>query len=159
VTPAPPLLIQRVYLSLTSCAPNSDTSSSENSEPVGPYVSVPAFSYPATGYQPPQPTYGPTLTAATISVPMPSPSTAPTGVVHGFPSPQYPSRTGTPLESSVQARAVYASQYTRSQMRKPLVSQEMDALEPTRRDPRCHPLFRHSRCSGRRKALCVRTSS
>ncbi|KAH9960608.1 caspase domain-containing protein [Russula dissimulans] len=86
---------------------------------------------------------------------MPSPSPAPTGETHGFPSPQYPPFTGSPLESSVQARAVHASQYTRSHMRKPLVSQEMDAPDPTRRDPRCHPLFRHSRCSGRRKALCV----
>ncbi|KAI0300080.1 peptidase C14, caspase domain-containing protein [Multifurca ochricompacta] len=40
-------------------------------------------------------------------------------------------------------------------MRKPLLSQEVDASQPVRYDGRSHPLFRHSRCTGRRKAVCV----
>ncbi|KAI9454194.1 caspase domain-containing protein [Russula earlei] len=136
VTPAPPLLIQ------------------QHSEPVGPYVSVPTFPYPATGYQPPQSAYGPTLTPAAAPVPMPVPSLTPIGVPHGFSPSQYPSLTGVPPEPAVQNRAVHVSRYPRSHARKPLVSQEIDAPDPTR-GPRCHPLFRQSRCSGRRKAVCV----
>ncbi|KAF8483392.1 caspase domain-containing protein [Russula ochroleuca] len=124
----------------------------ENSEPVGPYASVPSYqpSYAA------QPTYGPTLTTAAAPVHMRAPSPVPSGVPHGISSPQYPPSIGAPFEPPVQTRALRpVSRNPRSLARQPLVSQEVDAPDPTRRDLRCHPLFRHSRCTGRRKALCI----
>ncbi|KAI0247399.1 caspase domain-containing protein [Lactifluus subvellereus] len=84
------------------------------------------------------------------SVPVPLPSPAPATVPRGIPSP---------LAASVsmpgQTRALQVSQVPRSRGRKPLLSREVDAPDPPRRDWRSHPLFRHSRCTGRRKALCV----
>ncbi|KAH9994617.1 caspase domain-containing protein [Russula vinacea] len=123
VSPAPPLIL------------------SQNSEPVGPYMSMPSYqpSYAA------QPTYGPALTPAGAPVSMRAPSPVPSGVPHDNFSPQYAPNIGAPFEPPVQTRA----------LRPPLVSREVDAPDPTRRDQRCHPLFRHSRCTGKRKALCI----
>lgn len=83
--------------------------------------------------------YGPTLTA------------------HGISSPQYQPSIDAPFESPVQTRALHpVPPNSSSHARQPLVSQEMDAPEQTHHDWRCHPLFRRSRCTGRRKAVCVR---
>jgi hypothetical protein len=166
-TPAPPLMISRVYLLPISCALESHASA-ENSEPVGPHVSVPPYQ-PPYAQQPyaqppyaPQPTYGPTLTPAAASVPMPGSSPGPTGVPHGVPSPQYPPATGASFEPPVQSRALQpVGRNPRSYGRQPLVSRGMDAPEPKpkRRDWRRHPHFKQSRCTGGRKALCVRFSA
>ncbi|KAF8483394.1 Metacaspase-1 [Russula ochroleuca] len=101
---------------------------SQNSEPVGPYVSVPSYqpSYAA------QPTDEPTLTPAAAPVPMREPSPVPSGVPYSISPVQCPPTIGAPFEP-----------------------QEVDAPDPTRRDWRCHPLFRHSLCTGKRKALCI----
>lgn len=139
-------------LHLFSFAPGSYTSA-ENSEPVGPYMSMPSYqpSYAA------QPTYGPALTPAGAPVSMRAPSPVPSGVPHDNFSPQYAPNIGAPFEPPVQTRALRpVSNNPRARARQPLVSREVDAPDPTRRDQRCHPLFRHSRCTGKRKALCVR---
>ncbi len=139
-----------------SRAHGSHYANAENSEPVGPYVSVPTYQpqYAA------QPTYGDALTPAAAPVPMRAPSPMPTGAPQGFSSPHYPPATGAPFEPPVQTRALQPVGHNqRSHARQPLVSQEMDAPEQKRRDWRCHPSFRHSRCTGKRKALCVRVSA
>jgi hypothetical protein len=139
-------------------------------------VSVPPFQPPYAS----QPPYGPTLTPADASVHMPEPPPMPTGVQYGSrtPSPQYPSDFGGQFEPPAQTRALYppsvdgqfeppvqtralhpVQNNPRSRARKPLVSQELDAAEPKRRDWRIHPRFRQSRCTGKRKALCVRASA
>ncbi|KAH9991956.1 caspase domain-containing protein [Russula compacta] len=135
MTPAPPLHLSR------------------NSEPAGPDMSAPTFSYPSAEYQLPyaaQPAYGPTFTPTAAPEPMPGPSDAPTGAPRRIPSPQYPPNTGAPFGSE-QTRALHASHKPGSHADKPPVSQEVDALEPKRH----HPLFRRSRCTGKRKAVCV----
>ncbi len=143
MTPAPSLMISRVYPSPISRVPGSHAYT-ENSEPVGPYVSVPTYQPPYAAH----PTYGPTLT----------PTGAP--VTRGISLPQYPPATGAPFEPPVQSRAGHpVARNPRSHGRQPLVSQEMDAPQPKRRDWRCHPHFKHSLCSGRRKALCVSVSA
>jgi hypothetical protein len=153
-------MISRVYPLPISCAPESHAST-ENSEPVGPYVSVPPYQppYAQPSYEQPayaHPSYGPPHTPEAAPVPMPPPSPGPTGVPYGVPSPQYPSATGAPFEPPGQSRALNpVGRNPRSRGRQPLVSGEMDAPEPKRRDWRCHPHFRRSRCTGGRKALCV----
>ncbi len=139
--------------------PESDAGT-ENSEPAGPYASVPTYSHPGADYQPPyatQPAFGPTHTPADASDPMRALSPRPTGASYPTASPQYPPTNGAPFEQPVQTRTLDVPQNSRSRARKPLISQEVDAPDPIRRDPRVHhPLFQRSLCTGRRKALCVR---
>lgn len=72
----------------------------------------------------------------------------------------YPPNIGGQFEPPVQTRALRPVQNKqRSRARRPLVSQELDAPEPKRRDWRIHPHFRQSRCTGKRKALCVCVST
>ena len=141
-----------MYPSPISCPPWSHASA-ENSEPIGPDAS-------SLKYQPSyasQPTYGPTLTPAGASVPMRAPSHVPTGEPHGISSPQYPPAS---FEPPVQTRVLRTvSQNSRSYARQAPVSQQVDDSKPTHHDWRCHPLFRRSRCTGQRKALCVRASA
>ena len=143
-------MMSRVYLLTISRVPESHPSE-ENSEPLGP------------PYQPPyapHPSYGPTLSPAAVPVPMPVPSPGPSGAPRGISSSQYPITTGDPFAPPAQSRALHpVGRNPRSQGRQPLISHEMDAPEPKRRDWRCHPQFKHSRCTGRRKALCVRFSA
>lgn len=148
--------MSRVYHLPISHAPESH-GSAENSEPVGPYGSVPPYqpAYAQPAYAP-QPAYGSALTPAAGPVPMPVPSPGPTGVPHGVPSPQYPPATGAPFQPPVQTRALNPAvgRDPRSQGRQPLASR--DAAQPKGHDWRCHPHFKRSRCTGQRKALCVR---
>jgi hypothetical protein len=125
----------------TDHKPDANT---EHPEPIAPYMTAPAASYTASGYQPQYATQaGPGYSLAPLarSVPMPP---VPAKVPRSIPAPP---------------RAAHVSQMSGSRARKPLVSQEVDAPERPRQDWRCHPLFRRSRCTGRRKALCVRVSS
>jgi hypothetical protein len=125
-----------------------------NSEPVG-YASGPPFQpqYEHAQYAP-YPSYGPTLTPADGP-----PSPGPGGMPHGVSSSQYPPATGAPYEPPVQTRALHpAAPNSRSHGRQPQVSAEKDASQPKRHDWRCHPHFKRSRCTGGRKALCVRVS-
>jgi hypothetical protein len=149
------MYVDSVYPPTISRAPGSHASA-ENSEPVGPYVSVPTYQPP----YPAQPAYGPTLTPADASVPMPAPSPVPTGVPRRISSPQYPPTLGGPFKPPVQTRAIHPVLHNpRSHARQPLVLQELDAPQQTPRDWRGHLHFRRSRCTGRRKALCVRVSA
>lgn len=142
-------------LYLFSFAPGSHMRA-ENSEPVGPYASESSYQPSYTA----QPTYGHTLHPAGAPMSMRAPSPVPSGLPHDNFSPQYPPTIGAPFEPPVQTRAIRpVSHNPRSRVRQPLVSREVDAPDPTRRDQRCHPLFRHSRCTGKRKALCVRVSA
>jgi hypothetical protein len=168
-------MISRVYPLPISCAPESHASA-ENSEPVGPYVSVPPFQpqYEQSQYEQPQygqpqhgqpqyatqPTYGSTLSPAAAPAPMLAPSPGSTGVPHGVSSSQYPPDTGSLFEPPGQSRALNpVGRNPRSQGRQPPVSQQMDAPGAKRRDWRFHPHFKRSRCTGGRKALCVRFSA
>ncbi|KAI0260772.1 caspase domain-containing protein [Gloeopeniophorella convolvens] len=146
-TPAPPML------------------TSHNSEPVGPYVATP-IPYPAPGYQQyvVQPGYVLAPAPATSPMPVPMPSPAPGMIPRSIPSPQYPASAGVPntfaMSTHVQTRSLHVPHALRSHGRQPLLSQEVDAApqhapQHTRFEGLTHPLFRHSRCTGRRKAVCV----
>ncbi|KAI9438501.1 caspase domain-containing protein [Lactarius indigo] len=131
----------------------------EHSEPIAPYMLVPTTAYPASEYQQPyvtQPSYGPTLPPAATAFPMP-PTPAATAS-HGIPSPRFPPTTRAPPAPSapapVQTRALRVPHISRSQPRKSLLAQEVDA-KATSYGLHSHPLFRHSRCTGKRKAVCV----
>lgn len=119
-----------------------------------PPYAQPSYDQPAYA---PHPSYEPAVTPAGAPVPIPAPSPGPTGVPYGVPSPQYPPATGVSFEPPEQTRELNpVGGNPRSRGRQqPLVSREMDAPEPKRRDWRCHPHFRRSRCTGGRKALCV----
>ncbi|KAH9173848.1 caspase domain-containing protein [Lactarius sanguifluus] len=141
VTHAPPILI------------------SHNSEPIAPYMLVPTTAYTASEYQQPyvtQPNYGPPLTPAATAFPMPRISAATAS--HGIPSPRFLPTTGAPPAPSatapVQNRALRVPHFSRSQPHKSLLAQEVDA-KATSYGLHSHPLFRHSRCTGNRKAVCV----
>lgn len=74
----------------------------------------------------------------------------------GVSLPQYPPATGASFEPPVQTRALNpVGRNPRSHGRQPLISQEMDAPEPKRRDWRFHPNFKRSLCTGGRKAVCI----
>ncbi|KAI9457643.1 caspase domain-containing protein [Lactarius psammicola] len=145
VTHAPPMLI------------------SQNSEPIAPYMMVPTTAYTASEYQQPyvtQPSYGPTLAPAATAFPMPVPSPTPAAIgSHGIPSPRFPPTTSAPPAHSalapVQTRALHVPHISRSRPHKSLLAQEVDASKATSYGLHSHPLFRHSRCTGRRKAVCV----
>ncbi|KAH9061199.1 metacaspase Pca1 [Lactarius vividus] len=119
---------------------------------------VPTTAYTAPEYQQPyvtQPSYGPTLAPAATAFPMPqTPAATPS---HGIPSPRFAPITGAPPVPSatapVQNRALHVPHISRSQPRKPLLAQEVDA-KATSYGLHSHPLFRHSRCTGKRKAVC-----
>jgi hypothetical protein len=125
---------------------------------MAPYESAPPFTHPPGEYQPPFPAqseYDPAFSLAAADAPMPVPSPAPSGGSRGIPGAYYSPLAGPPSNPPVQTRGLRVSQSSRSHTRMPLITQEADARDPTRRDWRCHPLFRHSRCTGTRKALCV----
>ncbi|KAI0288297.1 caspase domain-containing protein [Russula brevipes] len=132
---------------------------SQHSEPMAPYDSTPPFTHPPGEYQPPFPAqseYDPAFSPeAAADAPMPVPSPAPSGGQRGIPSSYYSPLSGSPSNPPAQSRGLRVSQSSRSHARMPPMTQEADARDPTRRDWRCHPLFRHSRCTGARKALCV----
>lgn len=139
----------------------------ENSEPSAPYMLVPATAYTASEYQQPyatQPNYGPTLAPAAAAFPIPVPSLTPAATAsHGIPSPQFPPSTSAPHALSapapVQTRALHVPYITRSRPRKSLLAQELDAPKATSDGRHSHPRFRHSRCTGKRKAVCVGTTT
>ncbi|KAF8269416.1 caspase domain-containing protein [Lactarius quietus] len=144
LTPVPPMLI------------------SQNSEPIHPYMLVPTTAYTASNQQPhvTQLNYGPTLTPAATAFPMPVPSPTPAATAtHGIPSPQFPHTTGAhrppSAPSPVQTRTLHVPYITRSRPRKSLLAQELNAPNTTSDGRHSHPLFRHSRCTGKRKAVCV----
>ncbi|KAH9029381.1 metacaspase Pca1 [Lactarius hengduanensis] len=102
---------------------------------------VPTTAYTASEYQQPhvtQPGYGPTLVPAATAFPMP-PTPAATAS-RGIPSPRFPPTTGAPPAS-----------FATAPVQNP---QEVDA-KATSYGLHSHPLFRHSRCTGKRKAVCV----
>ena len=152
---APPLHIPRAYPLRSYCAPKSNANT-ENSEPVGAYASDP---WAGADHQPQyasQSAYGHSPTAADPPVPMRGASPAPSGAPYGTTSLQYHPAPDATYEPHENTRALPVPQYSRSR-RKPLVSQRMAAPDPVLHDSRAHhPDFRHSRCTGNRKALCVR---
>ena len=158
MTQAPPMHIPRAYPLRRSYAPESNAST-ENSESV-PYASDPTYPYAGADYQPqyaPQSDYGHAPPAGDPYVPMPAASPAPGGAPYDTTSPQYHPGPDAPYEPPEQTRDRAVPQDSRSRLRKPFVSQGMDASDRRLHDSRAHhPLFRHSRCTGKRKALCVR---
>ncbi len=157
------MLISRKYLLFPSCAPMLK-GSTENSEPIAPYMLVPTTAYTASEYQQPyvtQPSYGPTLSPAATAfpIPVPSPTLAATAS-HGIPSPRFPPTTSAPpapfAPAPIQTRALHMPHSSRSRPRKSLLAQEVDAPGAKSYGLHSHPLFRHSRCTGKRKAVCVR---
>ena len=137
---------------------------SENSEPIAPYMLVPTTAHTASEYQQPYKTqlgYEPTLDHTPTAFPIPlSSQTATATASHGITSQQFPHTTSAPTAPSapapVQARALHMPYITRSRPRKSLLAQEVDAPKATSDGRHSHPLFRHSRCTGKRKAVCVR---
>ncbi|KAH9055132.1 hypothetical protein EDB83DRAFT_2392059 [Lactarius deliciosus] len=141
VTRAPPILI------------------SHNSEPIAPYMLVPTTAYTASEYQQPyvtHPSYGPTLAPAATAFPMP-PTPAATAS-HGIPSPRFPPITGAPPARSATAPdtgscASRAAYFTLTATQVAVSSgSRCEGERPTACIP--IPLFRHSRCTGKRKAVC-----
>jgi hypothetical protein len=131
--------------------------STENSEPIASYTLMPT-AYTASEYQQPYVTqfsYGPTLAPAfPRQVPSPTPIA---NAAHGIPSPRLPPVTGASRALSapapVQTRALHVPHISRSRPRKSLLTHAPKATSDGRHS---HPLFRHSRCTGKRKAVCVR---
>jgi hypothetical protein len=154
------MFISRKYLPFPSFVPMLK-GSTENSEPIASYMLVPATAYTASEYQQPyvtQPSHGPTLAPA---FPRPVPSPTPTAnAAHGIPSPRFPSTRSAPPALSpsapVQTRALHVPHISRSRPRKSLSAHAPKATSDGRHS---HPLFRHSRCTGKRKAVCVRAST
>lgn len=137
---------------------------SENSEPIAPYMLVPTTAYTASEYQQPYMTqlgHESTLNPTPTAFPMPlSSQTAAATASHGITSRQFPHTTSAPPAPSapapVQARALHMPYITHSRPRKSLLAQEVDAPKTMSDGRHSHPLFRHSRCTGKRKAICVR---
>ncbi|KAI0250353.1 hypothetical protein BJV78DRAFT_1220125 [Lactifluus subvellereus] len=124
VTPAPPLLVSREYHLRVSYRPEPDANT-ENSEPIAPYLMVPATSYTASEYQPQyaaQPGHGHALAPPVASVLVPLPSPAPALVLCGISSPLAAS-----ISMPVQTCALHISQISRLRACQPLLSQEVDA--------------------------------
>jgi hypothetical protein len=141
VTPAPPMHI------------------SQNSEPIAPYMLVPTTAYTASEHQQPYITqlgHGPRFDPSPTAFPMPLSSPTPaTTASHGITSQQFPPTTSAP-PAPVHARTLHMPYITRSRPRKSLLAQELDAPKATSDGRHSHPQFRHSRCTGKRKAVCVR---
>lgn len=124
---------------------------------------VPATAYTASEYQQPyvtQPNYGHTRAPAATAFPIPVPSPTPAATAsHDILRPQFPHTSSAPHAPSapapVQTRALHVPYITRSRPRKSLLAQELDAPKATSDGRHSHPLFRHSRCTGKRKAVCV----
>jgi hypothetical protein len=127
VTPAPPMHI------------------SQNSKPNAPYMLVPTTAYTASEFQQSHMThhnYEPTPDLAPTAFPIPVPSPTPASTApHGMTSHQFPPTTSTSHAPSAPAPS--------------LLAQEIDAPKATSDGRHSHPLFRHSRCTGKRKAVCV----
>lgn len=156
VTPAPPMLSSRVYTSFPSFAPmlKGSTESESNA-----YMMVPITAHTASEYQQPYATqlgYGPT---PTFPNPVPSPTPA-ANAAHGIPSPRFlPTANAPPALSTpalVQTRALHVPHILHSQPRKSPLAQGVGPQKATADGRHSHPLFRHSRCTGHRKAVCVR---
>jgi hypothetical protein len=135
----------------------------EDSEPIAPYMLVPTTTDTASEYQQPymtQHSYGPTPDPAPTAFPMPVSSPTPaTTAAHGITSQQFKPTSTLPAPSAsalVQTRTLRMPYITRSRPRKSLLAQELDAPKATSDGRHSHPLFRHSRCTGKRKAVCVR---
>jgi hypothetical protein len=136
----------------------------ENSKPNAPYMLVPTTAYTASEFQQSHMThhnYEPTPDLAPTAFPIPVPSPTPASTApHGMTSHQFPPTTSTSHAPSapapVQTRALHMPYLTRSRPRKSLLAQEIDAPKATSDGRHSHPLFRHSRCTGKRKAVCVR---